>query len=229
MTPRAVVFDLWQTLAVWPHEASRELHRRMAAHLGVEEERFTEAWLARRVQRDEGRTRDSFVAVCADLGLAEPELDTLLDLRLAYHREYLVPRVDALPTLRALRAGGARIGLISVCSEEVEQIWDETPLAPYFDAVVLSCAVGVSKPDPRIYRIACDRLGVEPGDCVFVGDGANDELPGAERVGMRAIQLRVRGEPLSPEGERWEGESVAALSELPALLSQGIGKPIARR
>jgi putative hydrolase of the HAD superfamily len=47
--------------------------------------------------------------------------------------------------------------------------------------------------DPRIYEIACERLGVEAGDCLFVGDGANDELPGAERVGMAAVQLRAPG------------------------------------
>ena len=218
MRPRAVIFDLWQTLAVWPHEASQELYRRMAEHLGVEEERFSEAWRGHRGHRDNGRVRDSFVAVARDLALADPDLDALLRLRLDFHRRYLVPRPDALPTLESLRGGGMRIGLISVCSEEVELLWAETPLAPFFDAVVLSCAVGVSKPDPRIYRIACERLGVEPGDCVFVGDGANDELPGAERVRMRPIQLRVPGEWLSAEGERWRGESVSSLSELPGLL-----------
>ena len=219
MTPGAVVFDLWQTLAVWPQEASRELYRAMAAQLGVEEEAFASAWLARRGRRDEGRVRDSFVAVCEDLGIADPDLDALLRLRLAFHRRHLVPRPDALPTLGLLRSRGACIGLISVCSEEVEQLWEETALAPYFDAVVLSCSVGLTKPDPRIYLLVCDRLGVEPGDCVFVGDGANDELPGAERVGMRAVQLRIPGEPLAPEGERWEGESVASLSELPEGLA----------
>jgi putative hydrolase of the HAD superfamily len=218
VTPRAVVFDLWQTLAIWPQESSRELYRTLAARLGVEEEQFASAWLARRPERDEGSVRDSFVAVAEDLGIADPDLDAVLKIRLAYHRDRLVPRPDALPTLELFRSRGAKIGLISVCSEEVEQVWHETELAPYFDAVVLSCAVGLTKPDPRIYLLACEWLGVAPGDCVFVGDGANDELPGAERVGMRAIQLRVPGEPLAPEGERWEGERVATLSELPGLL-----------
>ena len=71
--------------------------------------------------------------------------------------------------------------MISVCSGDVEDVWDETPLAPHFDDVVLSCAVGLRKPDPAIYQLACERLGVEPEECLFVGDGANDELAGAER------------------------------------------------
>ena len=217
--PRAVIFDLWQTLAVWPHEASRELYLRMSEHLGVDEERFSQAWRDHRGHRDNGRVLDSFVAVSDALGLVDPDLETLLGLRLDFHRRYLVPRTDSLPTLDALKNAGFRIGLISVCSEEVEQLWGETPLAPYFDAVVFSCSVGLSKPDPRIYHLACERLGVDPDDCVFVGDGANDELPGAERVGMRAIQLRVPGEQLSPEGERWQGESVQALSALVEVLA----------
>jgi putative hydrolase of the HAD superfamily len=218
VTPRAVVFDLWQTLAVWPQEASRELYREIAARFGVDEERFASAWVAQRAEREEGRVRDGFIAVAEELGVVDPDLEDVLRLRLDYHREHLVPRPDALATLETFRARGAKIGLISVCSEEVEQLWEGTALAPYFDAVVLSCSVGLRKPDPRIYLLACERLGVEPEECVFVGDGANDELPGAERVGMRAIQLRVPGEPLAPEGERWAGERVESLSELPGLL-----------
>ena len=74
-----------------------------------------------------------------------------------------------------------------MCSSDVEEAWDETELASHLDEVVLSCTVGLTKPDPRIYELACERLEVSPGDCLFVGDGANDELAGAERVGMRAV------------------------------------------
>jgi putative hydrolase of the HAD superfamily len=72
----------------------------------------------------------------------------------------------------------------------------------------------VSKPDARIYEIACEELDVEASDCLFVGDGANDELPGAERVGMTALQLRVPDEPLTEEGERWAGAYVERLSDV---------------
>ena len=77
--------------------------------------------------------------------------------------------------------------------------------------------MGVSKPDHRIYEIACERLGVEASECLFVGDGANDELPGAERAGMTAVQLSAPGEPLTPDGEAWTGASVERLSEVLSL------------
>ena len=127
------------------------------------------------------------------------------------------PEADALATLEELRQRGHQLGLISVCSQEVPEVWEETPFAGALDALVFSCDVGISKPDPRIYEIACERLDIEPGESLFVGDGANDELPGAERVGMTALQLRAPGEQLTPDGEAWQGRSIESLSEVLAL------------
>jgi putative hydrolase of the HAD superfamily len=104
--------------------------------------------------------------------------------------------------------------MISACSQDVPDVWARTPFGTLFDSAVFSCSIGFSKPDPRIYAVACEELGVEPGDCLFVGDGANDELPGAERLGMTAVQLRAPGELLTPEGERWRGRYVERLSDV---------------
>ena len=46
------------------------------------------------------------------------------------------------------------------------------------------------KPDPEIYNLACERLGISPTKTVFVGDGGFDELQGATAVGMRPVQAR---------------------------------------
>jgi putative hydrolase of the HAD superfamily len=138
-------------------------------------------------------------------------------MRREWTKRSLEPRPDALDTLAELRRRGLQLGLISVCSQDVPHVWDETAFAGALDEVVFSCDVGISKPDPRIYEIACERLGVEPADCLFVGDGANEELPGAERVGMTAVQLRAPGEPLTPEGEAWTGRSVERLGEVLGL------------
>jgi putative hydrolase of the HAD superfamily len=104
--------------------------------------------------------------------------------------------------------------MISACSQDVPEVWDRTPFSTLFDSAVFSCSVGFSKPDPRIYALAAEELGVEPADCLFVGDGANDELPGAERAGMTAVQFRASGEQLTAEGERWSGRYVERLSDV---------------
>jgi putative hydrolase of the HAD superfamily len=215
---RAVVFDLWQTLVVFPHEEAVSFYRGMAQSLGVPYERFDEVWDRARPQRSLGPIAENAKAVCAELGF-EGDVEELLGRRRTWvRRALLVPRTGAIETLAELRRRGHLLGLITVCSEHEAEVWEETPLAEAFDVTVFSCLVGVSKPDPRIYEIACERLDVEPEDCLFVGDGANDELIGAERAGMAAVQLRSPGEWLTPEAEAWPGARIETLEQLLTLV-----------
>lgn len=213
MRYRAVIFDLWQTLVPWDVKAATRFYDRMAVAAGIDEERFREAWVAEHKDRAVRPIADHLRDLFAGLG-AEPDLDEILELRRDWTKRSLQPRPDALETLAELRRRGHLLGLISVCSQDVPHVWDETRLAGALDELVFSCDVGVSKPDRRIYEIACEQLGVGAAECLFVGDGANDELPGAERAGMTALQLRAPGEPLTPEGETWTGPSVERLSEV---------------
>ena len=213
MTHRAVIFDLWQTLVPWPVEGAKRMYDGLATHFGTEPERFRELWLSGRRERELGPMEPHLRSLATELGF-QGDVAAAVTLRRDWTLEHLIPRSDALPTLEELRRRGHLLGMISACTEEVPDIWDRTPLGGLFDSTVFSCSVGVSKPDPRIYEVCCEELGVEPSDCLFVGDGANDELPGAERVGMTALQLRAPGEPLTEEGERWEGAYVERLSDV---------------
>jgi putative hydrolase of the HAD superfamily len=213
---RAVIFDLWQTLVPWNVSEANRFYDRMADAVGVERGRFREVWLAGRPGRETGPIADHLRGLLTELGV-DGEIDGLIDLRREWTKRSLVPRPDALETLAELRRRGHRLGLISVCSQDVPEVWGETPLGNTLDETVFSCDVGISKPDPRIYEIACERLGVAPAECLFVGDGANDELPGAERAGMTAVQLRVPGEELTESGQQWNGRSIKSLSEVLAI------------
>jgi putative hydrolase of the HAD superfamily len=155
------------------------------------------------------------------IGVAEELVDELVDWRRESTRALLSPRPGAVETLATLHARGHRLGLITVCSEDVPDVWSETVFADVFDATVFSCSVGLRKPDPRIYRIACEELDVEPEDAVFVGDGANDELAGAERVGMRAVLIHRAGEdPLWDEVREWRGPRITAIPQVLSLLDE---------
>ena len=114
-----------------------------------------------------------------------------------------------------LRERGYRLGLITVCTEDVELLWPETQFVGLFDAEIFSSRIGVSKPDPRIYLACCEELGVQPHEAVFVGDGANDELAGAERVGMKAILIHKPGQdPIWPEARSWTGPRVTSIPQV---------------
>lgn len=214
---RAVVFDLWQTLVPWPAESARALYGQMADAVGAPREQFEEVWLSGRANRDKGPLVESVRWVFEQLGLdADPHV--LVGLRRDWTREALVPRPDAIATLEQLRERGHALGLITVCSTDVSELWESSAFGGLFDATVFSCEVGVAKPDPLIYEISCERLGVSAEDCLFVGDGANDELPGAERVGMTAVQLRAPRETLTESGEAWRGRYVERLEQILELV-----------
>jgi putative hydrolase of the HAD superfamily len=188
MTYRAVIFDLWDTLVLWPVDDGRSFHERMAEHVGIPKERFAEAWVAAYDQRATGPLEPSVRAVCAELGVPEERLETLIRARIDFTREVLVPRPGAVEVLEELRRRGYRLGLISVCSEEVPTLWEQTPLASLIDEAVFSCSVGVVKPDRRIYEIAAERLGVTTGECLFVDDRP-EFVEGAVAAGMDAQVL----------------------------------------
>jgi putative hydrolase of the HAD superfamily len=203
---RAVIFDLWDTLVLWSPDGHGEQLARAAAHVGVETEDLRRAFERTHRERSVGPLLDNIRAVLGDLEVDVAHAEAVATMRREHTRSVLVPRAGAIETLEELRRRNLRLGLISVCSSDVEDVWEESPLARHLDDVVLSCTVGLRKPDPEIYLLACERLGVEPGECLFMGDGANDELAGAERVGMRAACILRPGadEALWPEARGWQ-------------------------
>ena len=96
---------------------------------------------------------------------------------------------EALPLLRELRQRGLRLGLISNCSCQAGAVVSAIGLRELMDAVVLSCELGVAKPDPAIFRHACRQLGVTPERAMFVADGAFRELEAASDLGMVAVKI----------------------------------------
>jgi putative hydrolase of the HAD superfamily len=212
---RAVIFDLWETLVDWPVDDARQLTRRIAAHTGLDDDAFTRAWDENYRLRETGPLAAAYRA----LGLPEEHIDVHVAARHDLARRALRPREGVVETLEELRARGIKLGLISVCSEEVPVLWPETVLAGQFDATTFSAECGVMKPDPEIYLRTADALGVDPSDTLYVGDGANDELRGASDVGMTPVLIAANGrEPWWPEVRNWQGARIASIPEVLELL-----------
>ena len=212
---RAVIFDLWETLVDWPVEPSRGLNERLWRATPHKREEFDRLFRETYRQRETGPLVDAYRA----LGVAEQSLEELIAQRRENTRAALVPREGAVDTLVELRRRGYRLGLISVCSEDVPELWPETAFRGLFDAEVFSATCGHMKPDAEIYLLAARELGVEPAECLYVGDGANDELAGAARVGMTPILVQRPGEePVWPEVRDWDGARVTAIPQVLGLL-----------
>jgi putative hydrolase of the HAD superfamily len=233
VTYKSVIFDLFGTL-VYPFNSARfdEITRQMAATVGVDYQTFHGFWAVDTWwKRATGyfptiEATVDFICKANDVIPSQQQLGEAAQMRYAFTKGALRPRHDAVATLQAIKNEGLLLGLISDCTVEVPEIWPETPFAPLIDVPIFSCAAGVTKPDPRIYRMACERLACAPDECVYVADGFSQELQGATEVGMRAMLLAPPGEAAAYdagwEGHTWQGERVPGLWEVAlAILPTG--------
>jgi putative hydrolase of the HAD superfamily len=100
---------------------------------------------------------------------------------------------DVAPALRHLRAAGVKVGVISNWDGRLGHLLDGLGLTPLIDTVVSSASVGLHKPDPRIFALACERLGVEPAACAHVGDHFYSDVLGARAAGLYAVMIDRAG------------------------------------
>jgi putative hydrolase of the HAD superfamily len=123
---------------------------------------------------------------------APDALDRAASLMLREHRASNAWRRIGLgvrESLERLRVAGFKLAVVSNSEGTIEQMLVEIGLRPLLDAVVDSSVVGVTKPDPRIFQIALDRLGLAPGDALMVGDSPSADVDGASAAGIRAALI----------------------------------------
>jgi len=134
-------------------------------------------------------------------------LDDVLDALLGAIRFRAYPEVPGV--LARLRAGGARLAVVSNWDVSLHDVLERTGLRPLVDAVVISAELGVAKPDPAIFRAALDRLGAPADGAVHVGDSLEHDVAGARAAGLEAVLVARNGAP-APQGVR----AVRSLAEL---------------
>jgi len=139
------------------------------------------------------------------LGVDAPLTDALL--------EALVFRAypDAQPALRAWRAAGMRLVVVSNWDHSLHERLAETGLAELVDAAVASAELGVAKPDRAIFDHALALAGVPAEAALHVGDSPVEDVSGALAAGLRAVLIDREGRAPAPAGT----PVIASLAELP--------------
>jgi len=226
----AVIFDLFGTLVdnILPDQYHACLAE-TARVLLLDRKAFITCWVDEvfRGQRRTGVFPSSAAQiehVCARFGIP-PDPAMVEEAVQAQYRYFglpsLAPRDDVPETLATLRRAGYRIGLISDCSWEVPELWEQTALAALIDVPIFSCAAGARKPDPRLYALALERLAVPPTRCLYVGDGSGLELTGARTAGMDAVLICMPHERdfvmQQSDPQHWQGQVIERIAEILAL------------
>ncbi|MDH4139128.1 MAG: HAD-IA family hydrolase [Coriobacteriia bacterium] len=133
--------------------------------------------------------------LCRELGIEE---DAEMLARRVYE-EFGDPKrwhvYDDVPLAfeRLRESWGVRLGIISNWDARLESLLEGLGLMEMLDAVVSSAAVGLHKPDPRIFEYACRQLDVDPKQAVHVGDHHYADMLGARSVGMTPVLIDRHG------------------------------------
>jgi putative hydrolase of the HAD superfamily len=121
-----------------------------------------------------------------DLGREDVEMHSFAERYFAH----LAPNKAMIGFLGELRDRGYRLAMLTNNVREWEPRWRAMlPVDDLFEVVVDSAFVGLRKPDPAIYRLTCDRLGVAPERCLFVDD-VEANCSAAADLGMTAVLYR---------------------------------------
>jgi putative hydrolase of the HAD superfamily len=171
---------------------------------------------------DEERGWRYFDLVLARAGVARsPAADAaLLELK-AWHDEHCLWEdvLDgAWSALERFRAAGLRLAAVSNSNGTLRRLFDRLGFAPFFEVALDSRVEGVEKPDPRLFRLALERLGARAESAVHVGDFYHVDVAGARAAGVRPVLVDEAG--LYPDADCPRVASHAALA---AHLAPGAG------
>ena len=205
---KAVVFDLFSTLtslSQLPEAPGRNAHE----ILGVEREKWLEA-----IFND---SRERLV------GIINKPVDIIRDIawksirtsakrywkrqpgRGAYVFATALenPPAGVIPALRKIREAGYRLALVSNADAVEIEGWHGSELGSLFDHALFSCHEGYMKPEQEIFQLCLDKLDLPAEECLYVGDGGNDELiASAEGGNARGPDQSVPQDLLARENRR---------------------------
>jgi HAD superfamily hydrolase (TIGR01549 family) len=156
-------------------------------------------------------------------GLPDTVLLPALDKMYSVSRNHWHVEKDTHSVLNELKNRGYRLGIISNAGddEDVQQLVDQARIRPYFDEILSSAALGIRKPNPRIFDSMLSKLNVKRNRAAMVGDTLGADILGAQNAGIFSIFLTRRA---ATPANRAHLDTIQpdvvinSLSELPDLL-----------
>jgi putative hydrolase of the HAD superfamily len=167
---------------------------------------------------DADRWHRYFRTVLSEIGVSLDDLPGYVEPLTTRHRELnlwsrLLDGTDRL--LGELASEGYRLGVISNSDGRIDQLFEAIGIAHHFEAIIDSGKVGVEKPEPEIFRIACERMDVEPAGGLYIGDIYEIDIVGARRAGMPAVMI----DPLDDRRDL-DCDRIASILDLPEYLQR---------
>ena len=204
MTIQAVLFDLDNTLThrdLTAQAYSRYLAEYYAPALAqVDSDKIIE--IVRRIDnggypKKELLTHGSIGASAAYALLQElswlnpPSIEELAQFWFRQFGRFAVEMPQAIQVLKQLKDQGYQLAIVSNGGHDTRlNTIRGLGIEPYFDEIISSGLVGFNKPQPEIFQITAERLGVQSAQCLYIGDHPVNDVQGAKNAGMNALWMQ---------------------------------------
>ena len=175
--PIAVLFDLYDTLIHLPSNRNPylQLCRKVNCSNGLRESMIVEA-----------PTLQDF---CTYLGVEPP--DDIVNLQTELEADILSAATfpNTISTLEMLKDKQMQIVVVSNVATPYKNAFYRLGLDQFVDSAVFSCEVGITKPNPKIYKAALTSIGVSAQDTIMVGDSKRSDVIGPSTCGIKGILI----------------------------------------
>ena len=143
----------------------------------------------------------------------------------AYSEMLWHPMPRVYETLAELQRRGLRLALVSNAADDanVQRLIDNAHLRPYFDAIIVSAAAGVRKPNPRIFDPILRAWGHPPAEMAMIGDTLGADILGAKNTGLKSVWVTMQANTPGNAAHRdtiLPDAVAASLAELPGILER---------
>lgn len=188
---KAVVFDMFETL-VTHYNCPLYFGEQIAKDIGISNEEFQSIWEPSGEKRTIGELtlEDVLEKILRKFDCySEDLLNKIVSKRMAVKQQCFDNiNPDIIPMLKKIKKLNIKLAVISNCFSEEVHVIRQNLISQYFDEIFLSYEQGIQKPNPEIFLKCAKKLGVEPEQCLYIGDGGSDELFSSEQIGMKALQ-----------------------------------------
>jgi HAD superfamily hydrolase (TIGR01549 family) len=225
MVVKAVILDFGGTLASgqidWGeyHLAIQGLLKGIGFPVGLKELKKAIGASLGELEKIRSRGREMtleevYGSALSKLGLS-PEEDILEMIHNLFKRSYISTFYPCTEDVLERLAKRYNVALISnTMSDQPRLLLEETGLDRHFEVIVCSRDLGIRKPNPKIFEYVLERLCVEPGETVHVGDSIEADMEGAVDSGITPVWIK------GPEERPWAGYAISSICELPGFLDK---------
>lgn len=207
MPIKVIVFDLWNTLV---YDSSKEEQKKIAKLLGFKTKEefwdYCDAYFF-------GRKLTFYDFLKEFIEQKKLPKNTFEKVKKLWKnsKAYVNVYPDTIETLKRLKKKYKLVLLSNTAEKEGEESISRFDIKKYFDQIIFSCSVGLSKPNPKIFQLILDKTKVKPEEVVIVGDNLEMDIIPARILSFKGILIDTRKKYPEYKGKEWHITSLKKL------------------